>query len=427
MVGNWKRRFALLGALLLMVSACGTQEVGGEEAIVEPAAIGQSSPTVPAAASPVLSVTGVDDEISTNHFRERRRRPWKRKRRWWRKSTTTTVVVDETTTTEGDDTTTTTTEGDDTTTTTTGGDDTTTTTDRETTTTRESTTTTQESTTTTTNRNERVLFAEDFLSPESVDRFNYEIFHRDDFGVTQSRWQADHAPIAGNDPHACSDPFQKRTISRGSRPAFNDDWHYRCAPGDSPAKAHLMTSIGDTSGYSAGAFSPAQSFQGVREVRWSVNITDLGNRQWTEVTVIPASQGMSIPCTIEWTGCGNDWLKTNRQLGSVSTSFFFLQPGINSGSGTNSDGQWTSIAGGDPALSDIRPRRQHFFRDNGNGTLTLGIEKPDGSFHEHSVRGSFPSGSVRVLFVDANYNPLKAESGRPSTFTWHWDDIEIIG
>ena len=60
------------------------------------------------------------------------------------------------------------------------------------------------------------------------------------------------------------------------------------------------------------------------------------------------------------------------------------------------------------------------------GTLTFGIETEDGSFHEVTRSGSFPTGPVRVVFADHNYTPTKDE---PSdiTFTWHWDNITVLG
>ena len=81
----------------------------------------------------------------------------------------------------------------------------------------------------------------------------------------------------------------------------------------------------------------------------------------------------------------------------------------------------------DPAVDSIRTRRTHFFRDEGNGTLSFGIEQEDGTFHVVSRPGSFPTGPVRVVFADHNYTPLKAENGTPLTFTWHWDNLTILG
>ena len=41
---------------------------------------------------------------------------------------------------------------------------------------------------------------------------------------------------------------------------------------------HLMTSIGDTAGYSTGWFSPKQTFTNATKVSWDVNITNLLGR-----------------------------------------------------------------------------------------------------------------------------------------------------
>ncbi|NNF69781.1 MAG: S-layer homology domain-containing protein, partial [Acidimicrobiia bacterium] len=119
------------------------------------------------------------------------------------------------------------------------------------------------------------LFFEDFSGNDSMSRFAFDIDHRDEVIVAREQWEGDHQIIGPND--MCGPPEDKRIVTRGERSEdFNDEWIYRCAPGGDPAKAHVMTSIGDTSGYSIGAFSPTQTFTDVREVRWDVNITDLG-------------------------------------------------------------------------------------------------------------------------------------------------------
>ena len=80
---------------------------------------------------------------------------------------------------------------------------------------------------------------------------------------------------------------------------------------------------------------------------------------------------------------------------------------------------------GDPALLEVRTRRQHFLRDNGDGTITVGAELPDGTFHEVTGPGSFPEGPVRVVFADHSYTPNKDLGPLGERYTWHWDDIEI--
>ena len=188
-----------------------------------------------------------------------------------------------------------------------------------------------------------------------------------------------------------------------------------------------MTSIGDTSGYSIGAFSPSQTFTNVREVRWDVNITDLGTRQFPEVKVIPAGRFdfQNQPCAIEWLPCDTDH---HGDLGSVGVSFFDGQPLINTGgqetAGTPWDAWWGTNQD-DPARDSIRTRRTHIFRDNGDGTLSFEIERADGSFERLDAPGSFPDGPVRVVFADHNYTPRKSQPD-DITFTWHWDDLEVL-
>ncbi|MEM8922081.1 MAG: hypothetical protein AAGD35_01170 [Actinomycetota bacterium] len=273
-----------------------------------------------------------------------------------------------------------------------------------------------------------VAFFEDFSAPGSLDRFEFEIHHRDDFVVSTETWEGDHAVTGPND--LCGPPEEKRIITRGNRAnGFNDDWIYRCVPGGNTDLAHIMTSIGDTSGYSIGGFAPKQSFSGVTEVRWDVNITEMGGRQFPEVKIMPASSVdfQDLPCAVEWLPCDTS---THGQLGSVGVSFMNHQMWINGGSGEQSlSDHWGRewLYPGDPAVDSIRTRRTHFFRDNGDGTLTFGIETEDGSFHEVSAPGRFPSGPVRVVFADHNYTPTKDDiAPREMTFSWHWDDIMVI-
>lgn len=268
-------------------------------------------------------------------------------------------------------------------------------------------------------------FFEDFTALGSEERFDIGIYHRDDTLIHHDQWPGDHASTGGDDH--CSTPEQTRTVHRGERSTgFNAEWIYRCAPDGDQTKGHLMTSIGDTSGYSIGAFVPKQTFTGVKEVRWDINLTDLGTRKFPEVKIVPADRFdfQNLPCSIEWLPCDTT---THQQLGSVGTSFFNSEVHIHNGS--NDDYAWQGSWGGDwlnkgdPAVDSVTIRRTHFFRDNGNGTLTFGIEQANGTFFEYSRPGRFPSGPVRVVFADHNYTPTKDNPG--ITFTWHWDNIGV--
>lgn len=302
-------------------------------------------------------------------------------------------------------------------------------------------------------------FFEDFSDPDSFARFEYGLFHRDDHLVVQEEWFGDHV-VTGPDDE-CSLPEERRRIRRGDRDeGFNDDWIYRCAPMGDPELAHLMTSIGDTSGYSIGAFTPAMSFVDVVEVRWSVNQTDLGDRQFTEIAIIPTENFhfMRLPCQIglpcgtdpgNVLGLNDDDTINHHEIGSIGTQWggqrarvintieqptgyvqAFGEPGYRCDGCDYSPGMRFGEAYGadDPALTSVRPRLENYLRDNGDGTVTWGLVLSDGTVNDFTVPGAFPSGPVRVVFKDHGYTPLKSEATLvpETTFTWHWDDIEII-
>ena len=295
-----------------------------------------------------------------------------------------------------------------------------------------------------------LLFSENFVAADSMSQFDFDIHHRDDPGFQGGvSWEGDHAITGPGD--ACSAPDAKRIVHSGQRSSgFSDEWIYRCLPGGDPAKAHVMTSIGDVNGYSIGAFTPREVFQDVREVRWEVNQSDLGDRQWTEVKIIPAGEFdfHGLPCQIGLP-CHNPEIN-HADLGSVGTQWaglrarLILTPDEPSGY-TQAGGPLgyrcdecpyapslrfgTGYGVNDPALTSLAIRRQNYFRDNGNGTLTWGFQLDNGTFNEFTVPGSFPSGPVRVVFADHNYTPLKSPSVlMPEThFTWHWDNISVFG
>ena len=253
---------------------------------------------------------------------------------------------------------------------------------------------------------------EDFTDPASIDQFEFGVYHRDNVIVSQTQWPGDH-------DMDCGTPDTHRTIHRDTP----SESFYHC-------RGHVMTSVGDTSGYSIAAFTPANVFTDIREVRWDVNITDLGSRQWTEVKIIPtnAFDFDNIPCSHSpSTPCNTD---NHDVLGSVGTTFKNAVMHIHNGDTLhrwNGNGNWDKYFRypDDPARDSIRIRRQHFFRDNGNNTLTFGIETETGAFKELTVPGSFPTGDVRVAFADHGYTPNKA--GTPISYTWHWDNLSIKG
>lgn len=431
MVGT-KGRWALLCAALLLMSACGAG-VTDESAVVDPAHARFREDRSSERREHSRKVIRVPDTSTRSDHGGRRDRT----KGWAGGGSVTKVTAPgSSTTSPGDDTSTSSSVATDQTAPTSGsanGGTTSTTTDATTSTTAAGSGSTQGTTSTTATTSPpppaaptpaapaptgSVLFREDFTGAASLTNLDFGIHHRDDFLVSDNQWPGDHAVTGPND--LCGPPTDSRTVTRGSRSSgFNNEWIYRCVPGGDLAKAHIMTSIGDTSGYSIGSFSPKQSFNGVREIRWDVNLTDLGLRQWTEVAVIPAGSydTQNLPC-LDLFPCDTT---SHGKLGSVGTSFFNHEMVIANRGSESNGARWSD--GRDPALSSKAIRRTHIFRDNGDGTLSFSIQREDGSFQTVTSSGSFPSGPVRVVFTDHNYTPEKGND--PVGFSWHWDNIII--
>ncbi|MEO0495266.1 MAG: S-layer homology domain-containing protein [Actinomycetota bacterium] len=276
------------------------------------------------------------------------------------------------------------------------------------------------------------VFVEDFAEESGMDRFLFDIHHRDDSLVNQTAWYGDHGD---NGDGTCGGPDTARLITRGDRAAgFNDDWFYWCSLGT----GHMMTSIGSTAGYSIGSFTPHQSFVDVVEIRWDINHTDLGGRQFPEVKLIPSwnFDTQNLPCVPD-IPCDTDDYDTLGAVGvsSINGTMFIGTPQYPDG---ESNDQFSgmpcamvaSYCFQQPTVdlgNDGATRLTNVFRDNGNGTVTWLIE---GTTHNITVPGSFPDGPVRVVFADHNYTQEKAvgaihpATGQPRT-TWHWDSISI--
>lgn len=254
-------------------------------------------------------------------------------------------------------------------------------------------------------------FVETFDDNLGLDRFDYGIYHRDSVLVAQTVWSGDH-------DMNCGSPDTQRTIQRD----VMAESFYLC-------RDHLMTSIGDTAGYSTGWFSPKQTFIGATEVAWDVNVTDLGARQWWEVSVVPSSFDSDVDecpeCSVV------DWLSPDPSglpaypAGSVTVGSgpFGGEFSVHSNGETFNPSEWKRVCGdewalGGAACSSKMDRLPFSLRDNSDGTLTLS------AFGDtYTFEGSFPEDGFDVVFKDHNYTPDK--DGEPVGHTWHWDNIVI--
>ncbi len=175
---------------------------------------------------------------------------------------------------------------------------------------------------------------------------------------------------------------------------------------------HMMTSMGDVDGYSLVWFSPNQTFTNVRRVCWDVNLTNLGNRQWWEVAIVPVGERELFAdvgaADLPEQGPGTMVVKFN----SINASNKLALDDTDSGE--------TYDAGPDKAT-----RYQHCLVDNGDDTVSVTQQRSTGTV-TLTGSGSLPDGPVTVVFKDHRYTPDKSERSfdRPA-YTWHWDNIIV--
>lgn len=245
-------------------------------------------------------------------------------------------------------------------------------------------------------------FFEDFTGNTGLEQFATGIDHRDEFMIENTQWYGDHDTD-------CGDPSSTQRLIHRDRP---DESFYMC-------RDHMMTSVGDTSGYSIAWFSPKQTFEAGTHtsVSWDVNVTDLGNRQWWEVSIIPI--GTPFLATV-------DWLADTANIDSYDQRSIIVGKGPfgNDGNiytqGTDRDPLgWDEVCDADPEGCDSKAIRRTFtVTDNRDGTVTV-----DYLGDQYTYPGEFPD-QFKVYFKDHNYTPDK--DGEPVGHTWHWDNIIVM-
>ena len=266
-------------------------------------------------------------------------------------------------------------------------------------------------------------FVVSFDGNVGLDRFDYGLWHRDDHLVSSEDWTGDHDTN-------CGSPDTQRPIQR-------DRWQgsfYLC-------RDHMMTSVGETSGYSLAWFTPKQTFTDQKVVSWDVNVTDLGGRQWWEVMIYPESDAaryFKAAESVDGTDClvctTEDWIAQTANLlpygpGSIVVGngpAALQDPHIHSDGGENLyEGGTKTCAGGytwfqESGACDSKKTRLTFtMTDDEDGTITVDY----GGAFTQTIDGSFPDEPWRVVFKDHNYTPDK--DGTPIGHTWHWDNVSV--
>ena len=224
-------------------------------------------------------------------------------------------------------------------------------------------------------------------------------------------WQGDH------DDH-CGAPTSTRTI-HASNPAESFYW---CGPAG-PASGHVMTSM-NTGGYAEADFSPTQSFTSLNKVCWDQNQTDLGERKWTQVVVVPEGTFQANGQRLNY---ANPEFQDGVQVGDLRISsdtfmFVMLRGSTQTYVGPSFDSNFDGFVTADKAR-----RFKTCITDLENGTVQIDLERQS-TTETRVLRGAFPNGAARVIFQDESYDPPKdppVTPGVPEPFTWHWDNIAI--
>ncbi|MEM6956172.1 MAG: hypothetical protein AAF645_10805 [Myxococcota bacterium] len=296
-----------------------------------------------------------------------------------------------------------------------------------------------------------VAYFNDFSTEADGHRLDQFVAYRDPFVVNHTVGRSDHAPTGGVN---CTAPEETREQTR----ELPYRHVYQCLPGGDSDLGHMMAFAMDTSGYGFAGALPDQVFEGVTEVSVDINTTNAGGRNFIEIKVIPADNVYvnAMPC-IPDLPCNDGW--DYNDIGAVGastdsqegTGLTIARPSAPDGIRFDAwnrevrpdgDGEFPlcpsegfcQTAYVHEETLGIRARYQHIFRDNGDGTLSFGIERADGGFDWVSTEGSFPSGPVRVVVAFHNYTGTKDGQGpgmggnlSPSAggFTWHWDELLV--
>lgn len=198
-----------------------------------------------------------------------------------------------------------------------------------------------------------------------------------------------------------------------------------CAPGGNADAAHMMTAY-QTGGYVILSFSPKQVFTGIRKVCWTINATDGGGGEWTNMLVVPASAvkakapgwgpGVDLDFAMDF---DLDTSATRMPTDSFAIKYFRGTTAIQQG------GNEVFTDGSESVTADRAARFLHCVTETGPNTVTVEIDRPDGHHVLTNIPAHFPDGPVRVIFQDDRYNPDKHSPPPSPAYTWHWDDVEV--
>ena len=286
-------------------------------------------------------------------------------------------------------------------------------------------------------------------------------------------------PAHGDHNMNCGDPTTSRDVSIHGEQWDNgnhfpnitfDELFWFCAPGNDPAKGHMMTGF-TTQGYNHLWFSPKQEFTNITKVCWDQNMNTIGGK-WLEVQFVDHADATRYPTgshpadSVVARGTGGF------DLGYTEPGFRPEEPGIGPNNGLmprsgNLAGLHVGVGGTifdwwqnqndvlaaqvgwpgmlpaqggnpsyeqSPALQDKAARYQHCIENLPNNQIKISFVTPEfptrgwvqGGTQTYIVPGQIPQDSRRVVFHDAEYDGPKRGDYNSQNITWHWDNIQVF-
>ena len=248
---------------------------------------------------------------------------------------------------------------------------------------------------------------------------------RDHLSAEALAFPGDHGPDCAGPP--AQHMLTSSHLSTGANP---DQSFYLC-------KNHMMSSLGEVSGYSVSAFYARQDFVfsdgGTLEFQTNMNIGH--PRHWWEVMIVPRE--------LLKVGAAEHFWPIDETYPPESVVLSLLPDGqrkitVHSGDIPPqgivvSESDWrdwkflnNNVAGNDPQFDDRRRRHLHRVELNAN-KITWWVEKLNGDLDafELDVPQGLPFTQGLVIFKTHAYTPNK--DGNFDKLTVHWDDIRFDG
>jgi|GEM_PF-6372569 len=225
----------------------------------------------------------------------------------------------------------------------------------------------------------------------------------------------------------------------GPSPAMHNVVTSHLSSGDNPdesffiCKNHMMSSMGDVSGYSVTSFWPRQEFDfadgGVLE--FDININENPGRFWWEVLISPRDQ-LKVASAEDFWPIDETYPEDRIRFSWLSTGERIIGVGTN---GVAPEGWLVNkthyrtprfLNPNDPAITDRTIRRKMRLTLERN-QVHWDFELADGSMDRYSVEvpGGLPFTRGLVLFKTHAYTPNKDDNF--DFTTWHWDNIRFDG